>query len=109
MAHGGHCVARLDGRVVFVRYALPGERVRVRITEAKPGSFCRADTVEVLSADPARVPAPCVHFHAGGCGGCDFQHATAAAQRDLKAAVVAEQLRRLAGLDVAVRVSRLAG
>ena len=49
VAHGGHCVARVDGRVVFVRYGLPGERARVRITEVRAGSFCRGDVVEVLT------------------------------------------------------------
>ena len=57
VAHGGHCVARLEGRVVFVRHALPGERVRARLTETGEGkSFWRADAVEVLEASPDRVP-----------------------------------------------------
>lgn len=107
VAHGGHCVARYRGRVVFVRLALPGERVIAELTQVRPGSFCRADVVRVLSADPGRVSAPCVHF--GGCGGCDFQHAEAGLQRELKAAVVAEQLHRLAGLDLDVTVESLPG
>ena len=94
VAHGGHCVARYDGRVIFVRLALPGERAVVRITEAKRGSFCRGEAIRVLRADPRRVEAPCVHYHPGGCGGCDFQHADAALQRELKATIVAEQLTR---------------
>lgn len=109
VAHGGHCVARHEGRVVFVRLALPGERGIVRITEARPGSFCRGELVHVLQADPQRVTAPCRHYRPGGCGGCDFQHATGERQRDLKAAVVAEQLRRLAGLDIPVTVEPLPG
>jgi tRNA/tmRNA/rRNA uracil-C5-methylase (TrmA/RlmC/RlmD family) len=109
VAHGGHCVARYDGRVIFVRLALPGERATVRITEAKRGSFCRGEVIRVLRADAGRVEAPCPHFHPGGCGGCDFQHADAALQRKLKAAVVAEQLSRLAGLDLDVMVEPLPG
>jgi len=109
VAHGGHCVARFRGRVIFVRLALPGELARVRITEVRNGSFCRADAVEVLRADAERVDAPCVHYGPGGCGGCDFQHASGAKQRDLKATVVAEQLRRLAGLEVPVVVEELPG
>lgn len=109
VAHGGHCVARFDGRVVFVRLALPGERALVRITEAKRGSFCRGEAIEVLRADPRRVPAPCVHFHPGGCGGCDFQHADGSLQRELKAVVVGEQLRRLAGIERDVEVQELPG
>ena len=55
VAHGGHCVARHEGRVVFVRHALPGERVVVRVTEDRQPGFCRADAVEVLEASPDRV------------------------------------------------------
>ncbi len=109
VAHGGHCVARVDGRVVFVRYGLPGELARVRITEVRDGSFCRGDVVAVLTPASGRVDAPCVHFHPAGCGGCDFQHASGDVQRELKAAVVAEQLHRLAGLDVTVVVNPLPG
>jgi tRNA/tmRNA/rRNA uracil-C5-methylase (TrmA/RlmC/RlmD family) len=110
VAHGGHCVARIPGpgfrdRVVFVRHALPGERVIVEITEGGDGdSFWRGDAVEVLAASPDRVPAPCPYARPGGCGGCDFQHVVPAAQRELKAAVVREQLSRLAGLDLEVQV-----
>jgi tRNA/tmRNA/rRNA uracil-C5-methylase (TrmA/RlmC/RlmD family) len=113
VAHGGHCVAHApDGRVVFVRHALPGEVVVAEVTEERRG-YLRADAVSVLSASPDRVTPPCPY--AGRCGGCDFQHATPAAQRELKAAVVVEQLVRLAGLSaaevqaLAVRVAELPG
>ncbi|MGI8533055.1 MAG: class I SAM-dependent RNA methyltransferase [Geodermatophilaceae bacterium] len=110
VAHGGHCVARHEGRVVFVRHALPGERVLARITEDGGGSYCRADAVRVLRASSARVAPPCRFAGAGRCGGCDFQHVDPAEQRRLKAAVVAEQLTRLGGLpDVAVEVEELPG
>jgi tRNA/tmRNA/rRNA uracil-C5-methylase (TrmA/RlmC/RlmD family) len=110
VAHGGHCVARHEGRVVFVRHALPGERVVARITEGANGaSFWRADAVRVLQADPARVEPACPVARPGLCGGCDFQHATLAKQRELKAQVVTEQLRRLAGLDVEVTVEEVPG
>jgi tRNA/tmRNA/rRNA uracil-C5-methylase (TrmA/RlmC/RlmD family) len=109
VAHGGWCVARDDGgRVVFVRHALPGERVRARLTGAT-ASFARADAVEVLRASPDRVAPPCPHAHPGGCGGCDWQHADLAAQRRLKAEVIAGQLRRIAGLDREVTVEPVAG
>ena len=99
VAHGGHCVARHEGRVVFVRHTLPGERVRAVVTEDAGGSFCRADAVDVLVAAPGRVAAPCEYAGPGGCGGCDWQHASPATQRELKRAVVAEQLQRLAGIE----------
>ena len=99
VAHGGHCVARHEGRVVFVRHTLPGERVVVRVTEDRHPGFCRADAVRVLEAAPARVERPCPYSGPGRCGGCDWQHVDPAEQRRLKAVVVREQLVRLGGLD----------
>jgi tRNA/tmRNA/rRNA uracil-C5-methylase (TrmA/RlmC/RlmD family) len=98
VAHGGHCVARSEGRVVFVRHALPGERVRAVVTDDGGGSFCRADAIAVLTPAPGRVEPPCPWARAGGCGGCDWQHADPPLQRELKTAVLHEQLQRLAGL-----------
>ena len=110
VGHGGFVVARHEGVVVFVRHALPGERVVAEVTEGREGDrFLRADAVQVLEASPDRVTPPCPFAGPGRCGGCDFQHATLPAQRRLKAAVVAEQLRRLAGLDVEVLVEPVPG
>lgn len=108
VAHGGHCVARHEGRVIFVRHGIPGERVRVRLTDAEEkAKFWRADVVEVLEASPDRAD----HFwHLADSarawshghppvGGAEFGHITLARQRSLKAEVLAEQLRRLAGVD----------
>jgi tRNA/tmRNA/rRNA uracil-C5-methylase (TrmA/RlmC/RlmD family) len=109
VAHGGWCVAQPeDGLVVFVRHALPGETVLARLTEVT-SRLARADAVEILKASPDRVQAPCPHAHPGGCGGCDWQHVALPAQRSLKAAVVRQQLRRLAGLDREVTVEALPG
>jgi tRNA/tmRNA/rRNA uracil-C5-methylase (TrmA/RlmC/RlmD family) len=100
VAHGGHCVARYEGRVVFVRHALPGETVLARLTEAgEQAKYWRADAVEVLLAAPDRVEPPCPLAGPGRCGGCDWQHASRAAQRELKADVITEQLGRLARLE----------
>jgi len=110
VAHGGHCVARHEGQVVFVRHTLPGERVVARVTEGRVGdSFVRADAVEVLEAAPGRVEAPCPYAGPGLCGGCDFQHASLDTQRALKRAVVREQFARIAGLDVEVDVRPVPG
>jgi tRNA/tmRNA/rRNA uracil-C5-methylase (TrmA/RlmC/RlmD family) len=102
VAHGGHCVARHEGRVLFVRHALPGERVVAEVTDGTTTSrFLRADAVEVLQPSKDRVDAPCPYAGPGHCGGCDWQHATPGAQRKLKAQVLTEQLERLAGLTPA--------
>ncbi|MEU1686313.1 TRAM domain-containing protein [Micromonospora sp. NPDC005707] len=114
VAPGGHCVARVDGQVVFVRHALPGERVVVEVTELHRG-FARADAVEVLAPSADRVEQPCPYAKPGRCGGCDLQHVTPAAQLDWKLAVVREQLTRLGGLTddqvdaLGVRVEALPG
>ncbi|MCW2616029.1 MAG: SAM-dependent methyltransferase [Frankiales bacterium] len=108
-AAGGSCVARADdGRVVFVRHALPGERVRAIVTSST-SKFLRADAVEVLEASPHRVVPPCPYAGPGLCGGCDWQHVAVPHQRELKAALVAEQLQRLAGLDLPVVVEEVPG
>lgn len=100
VAHGGHCIARTDeGQVLFVRHALPGERVTARVTEGAEGArFLRADAVEIHTPSKDRVEAPCPFSGPGKCGGCDWQHAAPGAQRRLKGAVLTEQLARLAGL-----------
>ena len=109
VAHGGWCVARpADGPVVFVRHALPGERVLARVTEVT-SRLARADAVEILAPSPDRVTPPCPHARPGGCGGCDWQHAALPAQRSLKAAVIRQQLRRMAGIDREITVEALPG
>ncbi|GAA4403797.1 TRAM domain-containing protein [Ornithinibacter aureus] len=110
IAHGGHCIARHEGQVLFVRHALPGERVLARVTETGAGErFVRADAVAVLSASPDRVTPPCPWSGPGRCGGCDLQHVSLPRQRQLKADVVREQFSRLARLDVDVTVEPVPG
>ncbi len=117
VAHGGHCVARWHGagddgpgRVVFVRHALPGERVRARVTEAGDrAKFWRADAVEVLEASPDRVESAWPEAGPGGVGGGELAHVRLDAQRAWKAAVLREQLQRLAHLDRDVPVLALPG
>ncbi len=125
--HGGWCVARPDGAgepgepgapgqprqrgsgpVLFVRHALPGERVRAVVTQTT-ARFARADAVDIIEAAPERVSPPCPYARPGGCGGCDWQHASLPAQREIKARIVSQQLRRIAGLERAVTVEPLPG
>lgn len=109
IAAGGGCVARAeDGRVVFVRHSIPGERVVAEVT-GETVSFLRADAVEVLESSPDRVEPACPHAGPGRCGGCDWQHVSLSAQRRLKAALVSEQLRRVAGIDREVDIEELEG
>jgi tRNA/tmRNA/rRNA uracil-C5-methylase (TrmA/RlmC/RlmD family) len=114
IAHGGVSVARLDGRVVFVADAIPGERVVARITDDAKKSFWRAETVRVLEASPHRRP----HVWAEAAvdrdpddraGGAEFGHIELGHQRALKAEVLVDSLQRFGGLERAVAVEALPG
>ena len=111
IAHGGHFIARHESdngkkAVIFVRHAIPGEKVEIEITSTSP-NFIRADVVEVLKASPDRVIAPCKFSHRNGCGGCDFQHISIQRQRKLKSDVITEQFERIAKLDIAIEVEEV--
>lgn len=95
-ANGGSCVAHHEGRVVFVRYALPGERVRARVT-ADRGSYWHAEAFDVLEPSDDRVEPLCPIAGVDGAGCCDLAFAAPEAARALKAQVVANQLERLGG------------
>ncbi|WP_166866338.1 MULTISPECIES: TRAM domain-containing protein [unclassified Salinibacterium] len=114
IAHGGFGVARLDGRVIFVADAIPGERVRARIFDDRKKSFWRADTIEVLEPSPHRRP----HLWAEADvsrdpgirpGGADFGHIDPAHQRALKAHVVADSLARMGRIEREVEVEAVDG
>lgn len=94
--YGGEGLGRLDGRVVFTPFVLPGERIRARARHEKPG-LVRADTLEVVDAAPQRVAAPCPYF--GRCGGCHYQHAPYEFQLALKRRILVEELRRLGKIE----------
>lgn len=97
-ANGGSCVARHDGRVIFVRHALPGEVVRAEVTSER-GAYWHADALEVLEASPDRVQSLCPIAGSEGSGCCDLAFVDPAAARRLKGEVVANQLARLGGYE----------
>ncbi|HVB37999.1 MAG TPA: TRAM domain-containing protein [Vicinamibacterales bacterium] len=94
-AAGGAMIARHEGQVVLVRHAIPGERLRVRVTRVRPG-VAYADPVEVIAASPDR------RTDAGDwmCGGCVFAHIAYARQPALKAEIVRDALARIGGVSV---------
>jgi 23S rRNA (uracil1939-C5)-methyltransferase len=84
------------GRAVFVPFAIPGEKVRAEIVDAKP-TFDRARLIEVLDPSPDRVQPPCPYF--GECGGCHYQHLSYSAQLKWKRQIVIDQLIRIGGIE----------
>ncbi|HET8795428.1 MAG TPA: TRAM domain-containing protein [Arthrobacter sp.] len=113
VAHGGHFVARHEGRVIFVRHGLPSERVKIRLTDAEPDAkFWRADVVDVLEPAADRVEHPWPEADAATAavagtvpvGGAEFGHISLPQQRRLKGEVLAEQLQRLAGVELSTAV-----
>jgi 23S rRNA (uracil1939-C5)-methyltransferase len=97
LAFGGEGVGRVDGYVVFVRGGIPGDRLRVRLVEAR-SRFGRATLEAVETPSPNRVEAPCPYF--GRCGGCRLQHVAYPAQLAFKAKQVRDCLERIGGLGV---------
>jgi 23S rRNA (uracil1939-C5)-methyltransferase len=98
LAYGGSGVGRVDGFVVFVRGALPGDRVRARVTKVKRG-FAEAAAETVLDPSAQRVEAPCRHFGIGKCGGCRFQDLAYEAQIAAKEQQVRDALVRIGRLE----------
>ncbi|MDB6071204.1 MAG: SAM-dependent methyltransferase [Verrucomicrobiales bacterium] len=92
----GQGLGRVDGWVVMVAFALPGERVKARVFR-NDKNFSEADLVEVLVPSPDRVAAPCPLF--GECGGCQYQNLTYAAQLNWKRRQVAELLKHMAKVE----------
>lgn len=92
IAHGGDGIARHDGRVVFVPFVIPGEKIRARVTRVRR-DWARADALQILSPSPARTTAPCPYFTR--CGGCAYQHITGERQLEIKTRQVSEALRRI--------------
>ncbi|HKV65150.1 MAG TPA: TRAM domain-containing protein, partial [Rhodanobacteraceae bacterium] len=96
LSHDGRGVARVDGKTVFVADALPGERVRARLTR-KHRHFDEACAEEILESSPDRVAPRCPHF--GVCGGCVLQHLAPAAQIVSKQNVLAQNFMRIGHVE----------
>jgi len=97
LAYGGDAIGRLeDGRAVFVPFGLPGERVRIRLTEEKRG-FARGELVEILESSPHRIIPRCKHF--GVCGGCHYQNLPYEEQLKAKREILRDQLTRIGRIE----------
>jgi 23S rRNA (uracil1939-C5)-methyltransferase len=97
LAYGGDAMGRLDdGRAVFVPFGLPGERVRIRLTEEKR-NFARGELLEILEASPHRIIPRCKHF--GVCGGCHYQNLPYEEQLNAKTGILRDQLSRIGKIE----------
>ncbi len=96
LIYGGEGIGRVNQQAVFVAYAAPGDRVRVKITTLER-NFARGVIEEILEPSTARREAPCQHF--GVCGGCQLQHLNYAAQLEAKAEFIRSSLQRIGGIQ----------
>lgn len=97
LTYGGDAIGRLpDNRAAFVPFGLPGERVRVRLTEEKK-NFARGEIVEVLETSSDRIEAKCKHF--GECGGCHYQNLPYEKQIQAKTDILIDQLKRIGKIE----------
>jgi 23S rRNA (uracil1939-C5)-methyltransferase len=103
--YGGAFLARLEGKAIFVPLALPGEEVRVRISQDKRG-YSTAEVEEIVVTSPERIEPSCKHF--GACGGCNYQHTGYAQQLEFKRAILRETLER-GGVQAPDEIAVLAG
>ena len=96
IAHCGKSVGRYNGKVVFIPYGIPGERVKAQIVKDK-GDYYRAEIKDIIEPSLFREKPPCKLF--GKCGGCSFQHVAYSYQTKLKEIVTIEQLKRIGGFE----------
>ena len=106
LVYGGDGLARLEGKVVFIPFVLPGETVRADIDRVK-NDLWRGKLPEVLQASPSRTTPPCPYFLR--CGGCQYQHAGYDYQLEQKRAILREALRRVGKIDFEGEIQVIAG
>lgn len=105
LIYGGDGLGRVNQQTLFVPFAAPGDRLRVRITKLER-NFARGVIEEILELSPARRQPPCQHF--GVCGGCQLQHLDYVTQLKIKAEFVRESLQRLGGITWGKEIEVLA-
>jgi 23S rRNA (uracil1939-C5)-methyltransferase len=96
MAYGGKGIAHLDGLVVFVDGAIPGDRVMARVVSKKK-DYAEAKLEELLDPSPDRINAPCPY--SGYCGGCAFQHLRYEKQLEYKKGHIRDSISRIGAID----------
>lgn len=103
LSHEGAGVGRVDGRVVFIPGSLPGDMIRMALTEVKR-RFAQGRLLEIIIASPQRIAPGCAQ--APSCGGCQLQHLDYKAQLEWKRQLIQDAMQRIGGLDVPVLPTR---
>lgn len=106
LVYGGDGLARLDGKVIFTPYVLPGETVQADIDRVK-NDLWRGRLIDVTSPSAARVTPECPYFRR--CGGCNYQHAGYAFQVEQKRSILREVLRRVGKIEFDGEIEAVAG
>src|SRR4051812_11826749 len=106
LVYGGEALARVDGQVMLVPFALPGEEIEVRPERGK-GAVLRGRGARGLKSSGYRVTPGCKYF--GRCGGCHYQHAEYGYQVEQKTEILRETLRRLGQILFAEEISAISG
>jgi 23S rRNA (uracil1939-C5)-methyltransferase len=97
LAHDGRGVAHVDGKVIFIDEALPGEEVEFIYTDIRK-DYAEGKVVKLLSRAADRVDALCAHY--GVCGGCSFQHVESSAQIRIKQELLIDQFKRIGKVEI---------
>jgi len=97
LAHDGRGVAHVDGKVIFIDEALPGEELEFIYTDSRK-DYAEGRVETLFTRAPERVDAKCEHF--GKCGGCSFQHVDDAAQISFKQALLVDQFQRIGKVTI---------
>jgi 23S rRNA (uracil1939-C5)-methyltransferase len=97
LSHDGRGVSHVNGKVVFIDEALPGEEVEFVYTDSRR-DYAEGKVVKLLSRSEQRVDPECPHF--GSCGGCSFQHVADAEQIKIKEALLRDQFSRIGKVEI---------
>ncbi len=97
LSHDGRGVAHVDGKVVFIDEALPGEELDFIYTDSRR-DYAEGKVAALITRSEHRVDPECPHF--GVCGGCSFQHVDDAEQIHFKQDLLQEQFRHLGKVDI---------
>ncbi len=106
IAYGGYGVGRIDGKAVFVDYALPGDELDVEIYDDRK-SFSFASYKEIIKPSEKRIDSPCPNF--GICGGCSYLNLNYSDEIDFKIVILKDQLKRIASIEPEFEIKVLTG